>query len=134
MTEDVDGTGPLGAEVVAGDRDALAGEALRISVGSVGGNPVVRLEGELDMLQEPALRDTFQRVERDRPPTVIVDLRGLSFIDSTGLRVFLEADARAKGGGRQLVFAKGRGDLPKVFHLTLLDRRLTFVDDPSRIG
>jgi anti-sigma B factor antagonist len=104
-----------------------------IATERVGAHPCVRLHGELDMLHEGDIRDALLELEKDGPAKLIVDLSGLSFIDSTGLRVLLEADARAREGGWELVLAKGAQELPKVFTITMLDKRLTFVDDPSEV-
>jgi anti-anti-sigma factor len=54
-------------------------------------------------------------------------------MDSSGLRVILSADARARSADSRLVLVEGPPGVQRVFHVTLLDRRLEFVADPAEI-
>lgn len=94
----------------------------------------VAFRGELDISGAPKAERLLRRVERKKPGVLVLDLRGLTFMDSTGLRVVVGADARARREGRRLLIVRGPESVHRVFRLTLLDRRLEFVDDPSSIG
>ena len=59
-----------------------------ISVAPEGEGAVVRLVGELDMAEAPALTEAFAAVDA---PSIVVDLSGLTFLDSSGLRVLVLA-------------------------------------------
>ena len=48
------------------------------------GTLTIGLDGELDIATAPALERLLREIERDRWPTVVVDLRQLSFIDPAG--------------------------------------------------
>ena len=64
----------------------------------------IELDGELDIASAPALERLFRQVERDRWPTVVLDLRQLDFIDSSGIRALLTANDRiGRLGGRVAV-------------------------------
>ncbi|MEA2472359.1 MAG: anti-sigma factor antagonist [Thermoleophilaceae bacterium] len=89
----------------------------------------VELTGELDLASAPKLEDELKRVERDEPPVILLDLRPLSFMDSSGLRALLAADARAREGGRRLVLVRGDERVQRVLRITRLDERLEIVDD-----
>jgi len=68
------------------------------------GTLTIGLDGELDLATAPALEGLLREVERDRWPTVVLDLRQLSFIDSSGIRALLTANDRiGRRGGRMLV-------------------------------
>jgi anti-sigma B factor antagonist len=58
---------------------------IQISSGDAGNVAIVRCEGELDMATAAKLIDAFDRVGFLRPDEVQVDLRGVEFMDSTGL-------------------------------------------------
>ncbi|MGI8920828.1 MAG: STAS domain-containing protein [Solirubrobacteraceae bacterium] len=90
----------------------------------------VALVGELDIGSAPALESELDRVERDRPAMIALDLRRLEFLDSTGLRVLLEADARGKEMGRRVVIVRGPSAVQRVLAITRLDERLDLVDAP----
>ena len=54
----------------------------------------VTLSGELDLASSKRLEDELMRLEDDAPPMITLDLRGVTFIDSTGLSTLINADGR----------------------------------------
>jgi len=57
---------------------------------------VVRLDGELDLASAPLLESEMERPEVGAAARVVLDLRELQFIDSTGLRTIFTAQARSR--------------------------------------
>jgi anti-anti-sigma factor len=88
----------------------------------------LKLSGELDISTAQLLEDDLHRVEAERPELIVLDLRDLAFMDSTGLRLLIMADARAKEEGRRLAIGRGNEMIQRVLHLTRLDERLEVVD------
>lgn len=99
-----------------------------------GRSVAVALIGELDISEAPGVEETLSDIERRKPPLLVLDLRGLAFLDSSGLRLILEADLRARQDGRRLSVVRGPESVHRVFSISLLDKRLDFVDDPSEIS
>ncbi len=91
----------------------------------------LRLEGELDLASAPRMEDTLAALEAGRPPRLVVDLRRLAFIDSTGLRLLIQADARARERGGDLVLRPGDASIQKVFEMTGALDVLHFEDAPD---
>jgi anti-anti-sigma factor len=91
------------------------------------------LVGELDLATAGRLESELRRVEGARPPVLVIDMRELRFIDSTGLRLIIRADTKARQDGRRLALVPGPEPVHKVFQLALLEKRLDFVDDPASI-
>jgi len=89
------------------------------------------LSGELDISSAPRVEEELTRVEADAPPVLVLDLRGLAFMDSTGLRLIVSADARAREQGRRLAVVRGPEAVQRIFRVTRLDERLDMVDDPA---
>lgn len=89
------------------------------------------LSGELDISSAPRVEEELTRVEAGSPALLVLDLRGLAFMDSTGLRLIVSADARAREQGRRLVVVKGPEAVQRIFRVTRLDERLDMVDDPA---
>jgi anti-sigma B factor antagonist len=93
----------------------------------------VVLSGELDIATSPRLEEELASVEAALPGLIVVDLRAVDFIDSTGIRTLLGADSRAREGGRRLAIVRGPKAVDRVFEVTKLDDRLEIVDDPQGV-
>jgi anti-anti-sigma factor len=65
----------------------------------------VILRGELDMETGPRAEEIIRAAEAETPPTLVLDLREVSFFDSTGLQIVLDADVRAREEGRRFLIA-----------------------------
>src|SRR5918994_4356301 len=55
------------------------------------GTTILRLHGDLDMGSSPQLAEVMHRLQHGNAGKFVVDLRGLSFLDSMGLSALLEA-------------------------------------------
>ena len=93
----------------------------------------VELSGELDLATAPKLEDELRHVEERGPGLIVLDLRPLSFMDSSGLRSLLAADARAREAGRRLVLVRGDERVQRVLRITRLDERFDIVDDVDAV-
>jgi anti-anti-sigma factor len=107
---------------------------LEIEVEHDGGATVVRVAGELDLSETTSFEGKMLEVEQGQPPILVIDLRELRFMDSSGLRMILEADARARREARRLVVVQGPEPVHRVFLIALLDKRLEFVEDLEALG
>jgi anti-sigma B factor antagonist len=91
---------------------------------------LVRLTGELDM----AGVDRFERsLTSDQTPeagTFVLDLRGLTFIDSSGLRAVIMADQRVRSEGGRFVVVRGSDRVNQVMEMTGVAQRIELVDEP----
>jgi anti-anti-sigma factor len=92
------------------------------------GEVVVYVHGEADFAPAPRLLRALQSaLESDR--TVIIDLGGMTFIDSQGIRVLIEAyKATQPNGAERLVLRSPRSQARKVLELTRLDTLLRIED------
>ena len=98
------------------------------------GQARVVLIGELDIASSEGLENELAAIEADSPETVVLDLRRVEFIDSTGLRALIAADQRARSEGRRLAVVRGRNAVERLLAVTQLDQRLEIVDDPDSLG
>lgn len=78
----------------------------------------VTLRGELDLGSIGALEERLSAAEEAAPRRIVLDLAGLSFIDSSGLRVLLLADGRAREHGRELLLTPAGETVRRVFEMT----------------
>ncbi|MGH2911594.1 MAG: STAS domain-containing protein [Solirubrobacteraceae bacterium] len=92
--------------------------SLEISSEALDDTTRVRLEGELDLASEHVVEERLVAIEEQGPTRIVIDLSGLTFIDSSGLRVLLLADSRAREQGFELVLAPGPEPVQRVFEMT----------------
>jgi anti-anti-sigma factor len=91
------------------------------------------LTGELDIAGAARVEHELERIEREPPATIVLDLRQLAFMDSTGLRVIVAADSRAREQSRRLVIVRGTETVQRIIEMTRLHERLEIVDDLAAV-
>jgi anti-sigma B factor antagonist len=93
----------------------------------------VTLEGELDISNVERFEEALMQLEGPRPPLVVLDLRAVRFIDSTGLSLLLNADARARRQDRHVTIVSGNGAAKRIMRTVALDQILDVTTDlPKR--
>ena len=98
-----------------------------------GGALVVAVSGELDLRTSPGLEERLTRAFDAGAELVILDLRQIEFMDSTGLRVVLSAHRRAHDTGRRFALVRGAGQVERVLTVTGVRDLLTVVDVPEEL-
>jgi anti-anti-sigma factor len=98
------------------------------------GAVVVFLDGDVDIASADEIEARIRSAEAEEPSVILIDLRQVSFLDSSGLRLILGAAVRAQASGRRLVLVRGPERVQRVFELTNLQSRLEFVDHPSLLA
>jgi anti-sigma B factor antagonist len=94
---------------------------------------LITVSGELDLASSPALQEELDRVSSSESQLVIIDLRELDFMDSTGLSVLVRAHQRAEEQGRRLAIVKGPQQVQRLLSLTGVAERMTLVDTPEEL-
>jgi anti-sigma B factor antagonist len=96
--------------------------------------PVIAVTGEIDVATAPQLRESLQGVIATGKTTIVLDLLGVTFLDSTALGVLVGALKRCResGGDLQVVVAEPR--ILKIFEITGLTSVFTIVDSLTAAG
>jgi RND superfamily putative drug exporter len=94
----------------------------------------LRLQGELDLVTAGWLAKRLAEVEATHPAVLVIDLRGLRFMDSSGLRELFSAQRRARKDGRRLVLVKGSAPIDRVLEMVRAEGVMETVTDPGQIG
>ena len=111
---------------------ALEGN-LSIDVSREPDRVVLRLNGELDLASVPLLESEVESATLDDPATIVLDLRGLEFIDSTGLRAILLQDKRSTERGQTFALVRGSEQVQRLMRMTGLDEHLKIIASPEEI-
>jgi anti-sigma B factor antagonist len=106
----------------------------RIEERLAGALPVIAVSGEIDVATAPQLRETLHRVIAEGGSTVVLDLLGITFLDSTALGVLVGALKRCRelGGDLHVVLADPR--IMKIFEITGLTNVFTITDSLQAAG
>ncbi len=91
------------------------------------------LRGELDLSTAEKVERELRRIEKAGTKLVVLDLSALTFLDSTGLRLIVGADQRARRLDRRLAVVRGPATIQRVFTITKLDERLEMVDSAGQV-
>jgi anti-sigma B factor antagonist len=97
-------------------------------VGHEDGTARVRPVGELDISTVPVLEEQLQQAHANGSRHVVVDLRGLEFMDSTGLTLLARWSVGAERDGYTFALVSGSDRIQRLFDLTGLGAVFTFVD------
>lgn len=110
------------------DRKQSLAIPLRIDAVDRGTSLVLVVEGELDLISSPALDAALRWAEGTDTPRIVIDLHGVSFIDSTGLHVLINhACAQEHAGRIRLTNASARAQ--RLFELSGAVDHLPFLAD-----
>ena len=90
---------------------------------------VLALSGELDVAGANAAHKRLLGLDLRRGSQLVLDLRGLTFMDSTGVRLILQAREHALRHGAELVVVRGDATVMRVLELIGLEEQLDIVDD-----
>lgn len=103
---------------------------MRVGREVVNGAVVVSPHGEID-ISTVSLLNRQLAAANDAPATqpIVVDLAGVSFMDSTGLRALLDAADRAREGGRPFVVFQVPLAVARVLEVTKLEERFPAIPD-----
>jgi anti-sigma B factor antagonist len=105
----------------------------RLEVRREGQTTLIAVSGELDLASSPALQEELDREAASDADLLIIDLRELDFMDSTGLSVLVRAHQRAEEQGRRLAMVKGPQQVQRLLSLTGVADRLTLVDSAEEL-
>ncbi len=88
---------------------------------------VLALDGELDMASAPQLQRAVDDPEIAGKPLVVLDLRHLDFIDSTGLRIILAARKLCGERDQELAVTQGSPQVERLLSVTGMAEHLRTV-------
>jgi anti-sigma B factor antagonist len=87
-----------------------------------GGVTVVAPTGRLDVAGAPALKDAISDLARNGPPKIVLDMEGITFVDSTGLGSVIAALKQIRKQQGELRLAAPNQQVRVVLELTTLDK------------
>ena len=99
--------------------------AADVTVELSGDTATLAVTGDVDIVSAPSLREQLLRIDARN---VVVDLAGVTFIDSSGLGVLVAALKRAREAGGELTLRSPSRPTRKVLDITGLSQLVTIED------
>ena len=100
----------------------------RCSTAENDGTIVLRPVGELDLSSVPQLESSLRGALDAGARRLVVDLRGLDFMDSTGLTLLMRWQRESRRDGFELALVRGDERIHRLFELTAMEPLFTFVE------
>lgn len=96
-------------------------EGFELHVDQNGDSAVVRVGGEIDLTSAPQLDEGLQELVNGSVKHLTLDLSGVSFMDSTGLRVLLKTSKVLEGSGGKLDLREPSDPVRRLLEVSGLD-------------
>jgi anti-sigma B factor antagonist len=103
-------------------------EPFRLEESRNGDRTVLAVHGELDLATVDGVRARLDALQAERRP-VVLDLDGLAFMDSTGIRLVLQAVQDAERSGWDFLVTRGSPAVRRVFEAAAIQDRLPYTAD-----
>jgi anti-anti-sigma factor len=129
IVDDPDDLVPPGAPT-DGAAPTLEPGSFGITLTRGSGRVTLTLVGELDLATTPRLTKYLTTVAQTHQGLIVIDLRRLTFMDSTGVAALAAADRHARRGGWSLAIVKGPPQVQRVLELCGLTEVLPIADEP----
>jgi anti-anti-sigma factor len=104
----------------------------QVEVRREGSAALIAISGELDLASGPRLEEEFSSLDPD-VTLVVVDLRRLEFMDSTGLSIIVRAHQRLAEQDRELSLVRGSPQVQRLLDLTGVAERVRLVEAPEEL-
>jgi anti-sigma B factor antagonist len=103
-------------------------EPFRLEERRTGDRTVLAVHGELDLATVDDVRVRLDALQAERR-SVVLDLDGLAFMDSTGIRLVLQAAQDAERAGWDFHVTRGSRAVRRVFEAAAIQDRLPYAED-----
>lgn len=110
---------------------AAAGLQIEISTVPDGAPVLVVLAGEMDIVSSKLFTEALSELERAAPDRIVVDLAGVTFIDSSGINVLVQAARRIEAHGGSAVLAAPSRHVRHVFEIARVGDVVEVTDEPA---
>jgi anti-anti-sigma factor len=94
----------------------------------------VRPVGEIDVATVDRVRGQFEDLKAVGFTRIVLDMRDVTFVDSTGLRLMLEAQESSRADGWEFAVIDGSSSVQHLLQVTGMRHVLDFVDADQEVG
>ena len=113
------------------DSGVGAQEHLQVDVRHEQDRVVLRLTGELDLASSTIFERALESTEITDTPLVVLDLDGLTFVDSSGLRIILLAHEGSRDREQEFAITPGSPQVQRLLSITSVSEHLHVIASPD---
>jgi anti-anti-sigma factor len=113
------------------DQGEVSEGLLAVRAAREDGRCVIALDGEMDLSNASIAEEAVREALAEAPPRIVVDMRQLSFIDSTGIALLVRLLHEDDGAGRLRFLPSQSQEVARALRLTGVDEKLTLAEPPS---
>ena len=108
-------------------------ESFEVKAERLGAEARIAVQGELDIATLPEFEQAVTRTRAQGLERMVIDLRGLSFLDSMSIELLLRLHGELTATGAELVVVRGPRAVNRIFEVMELQRVLNLVDEPPEL-
>ena len=118
------------------DGSTKANDLLEVEARTHRRTALVALRGELDLATAPQVAEVLDGLAPDAEGVrhIVLDLRGLTFMDASGLHELIRQNNHARQNRHNLAVVRGREAIDRLLALTAVEEILVLVDDPADLA
>ena len=102
---------------------------LEVAWESRDGITILRPAGDIDLGRSPAFRADIRKALTDKPSRLVIELSGVSYMDSSGVATLVEAMQLARKTNSRLVLCSLSDRVHSIFEIARLDQFFTITPD-----
>ena len=99
----------------------LSSDTLKVKWDNRGAAVVVAPAGDVDLNASPTLRQALKQVQQTKPQSLVIDLSGVPYMDSSGVATLVEAMKIARDQRSKMVLAAPTPRVKSIFEIARLD-------------
>ena len=90
---------------------------------------ICAIEGEVDINSSPEIRKSFDKILSKEMPKIVINLVGVTYVDSSGLATLVEILKRMKSYGGKMKLTNVSPKIKSLFEITKLDKLFEIMPD-----
>jgi len=104
---------------------------IKIETKEIDNTLILAIKGDIDLYSSPQVRATLLKAIEKKSPAIIVNLKSVSYMDSSGIATLVESLQRLNEYGGKLIITNVKGAVKDVFELSRLDKVFTMVENET---
>ena len=104
---------------------------MQVNIEDKSGVSVVAILGDIDINTSPEIKKSFDRLLGEKKPQVLIDLKGVDYVDSSGLATLVEVLKKLRAYGGALKLANLSDKVKGLFEITKLNKLFDIACDEA---